>query len=279
MLKRVIALAVLLPLSACIQQNSLPADYPIVQADVPKQPGDVITELSSPVIIHRNGTADLYHPSINHTASLRAFRQHIAEGLPVNTADAHGLPAVAHAAAVGDVAYLAELIARGAELNYPAALARPEPGNSCIFSGDELSATGLAARYGQTAALQLLLQHGARSYGVEEAIVHDHLDCLQLLHAAGANLHEMEYTTDGIFYPATCNARSEAMLRYLIAHGVSPAIPAENIDQLCNDTASAERYLAMYRNTGVWTQQQVEQFRSTSHLYRAPAPAPAPPRH
>ena len=279
MQKLAIALAALLSLSACIQQNSLPANYPMAKAVVPELPGDVVTELSSPIIVHNNGIPELHHPRINHTAALRAFKQHIAKGLPVNTTDAHGLPAVAHAAAVGDVAYLAELIARGAELNYPAALDRPEPGNSCLFSGDELSATGLAARYGQAAALQLLLHHGARPYGVQEAIVRDRLDCLQLLHAAGANLHEMEYTTDGIFYPATCDARSEAVLRYLIAHGVSPAIPAENIGLHCNDTASAERYLAMYRNTGVWTPQQVEEYRSTCPLYRAPEPAPAPPRH
>ena len=148
---------------------------------------------------------------------------------------------------------------------------------SCLFSGDELSATGLAARYGQTAALQLLLQHGARPYGTEMAIIHNHLDCLQLLHAAGADLHEGEYTTDGVFYPATCNARSEEVLRFLIDHGVSPAIPFDNnINHRCSDVPSAERYLNMYRNTGVWTPQQIEEFRRTSPLYRTVAPSPAP---
>ena len=249
-------LAALLMLSACVWQDS--------------QQTDVITTLSTPVYGNHNGVEGLHYPEINHSAALRAFKRDIADGLPVNTTGPHGLPAVAHAAAVGDVAYLAELIARGAELNYPAALNRPEPGNSCLFSGDELSATGLAARYGHAAALQLLLLHGARPYGVQEAIVHDHLDCLKLLHAAGANLHEMEHTTDGIFYPASCDARSEPVLRYLIANGVSPAIPAKNIRQLCNDTASAERYLAMYLNTGVWTPQQVEEYRRTAPLFRTP---------
>lgn len=258
MTRYLVLLAALLLLSACVWQNT--------------QPADVITTLSTPVIEHNNGVVELRHPQINHSALLRDFKRDIAAGLPVNTTGAHGLPAVAHAAAVGDVAYLTELIARGAELNYAAALNRPEPGNSCLFSGDELSATGLAACYGQTAALQLLLQHGARPYGVEMAIIHDHLDCLQLLHAAGGDLHEGEYTTDGIFYPATCNARSEEVLRFLIDHGVSPKIPFDNIDQLCNDVPSAERYLTMYRNTGVWSPQQIEEFRRTSHLYRNVTP-------
>lgn len=263
MTRHLVLLAALLTLSACVWQNT--------------QPADVITTLSTPVIEHNNGVVELRHPQINHSALLREFKRNIADGLPINTTGAHGLPAVAHAAAVGDVAYLTELIARGAELNYAAALNRPEPGNSCLFSGDELSATGLAARYGQTEALRLLLQHGARPYGVEMAIAHDHLDCLQLLHAAGADLHEGEYTTDGIFYPATCNARSEGVLRFLIAHGVSPAIPFNNIGQLCSDVPTAERYLTMYRNTGVWTPQQIEEFRRTSPLYRSPAPSPTQP--
>ena len=269
-MKKRLTLASLLILSSCVWQNTLSADYPLVKCEVPEQPGDIVTTLSEPYFGQIDGVVALIHERINHTASLRAFKRHIADGLPVNTTDAHGLPAVAHAAAVGDTAYLAELIARGAELNYPAALNRPEPGNSCLFSGDELSATGLAARYGQAAALQLLLRHGARPYGVQEAIVHDHLDCLKLLHAAGASLHEMEHTTDGIFYPASCDARSEPVLRYLIANGVSPAIPAKNIRQHCNDTASAERYLAMYLNTGVWTPQQVEEYRRTAPLFRTP---------
>ncbi len=263
MLERLTSIAALLMLSACVWQES--------------QPTDIITTLSTPVYGNHNGVEGLHYPEINHSAALRAFKRDIADGQPVDTTDAHGLPAVAHAAAVGDVAFLAELIARGAELNYPAALNRPEPGNSCLFSGDELSATGLAARYGQTAALQLLLQHGARPYGTEMAIIHNHLDCLQLLHAAGADLHEGEYTTDGVFYPATCNARSEEVLRFLIDHGVSPAIPFDNnINHRCSDVPSAERYLNMYRNTGVWTPQQIEEFRRTSPLYRTVAPSPAP---
>lgn len=263
MIRHLVPLAALLLLSACVWQES--------------QPTDVITTLSTPVYGNHNGVEGLHYPEINHSAALRAFKRDIADGQPVDTTGAHGLPAVAHAAAVGDVAFLAELIARGAELNYPAALNRPEPGNSCLFSGDELSATGLAARYGQTAALQLLLQHGARPYGTEMAILHNHLDCLQLLHAAGADLHEGEYTTDGVFYPATCNARSEEVLRFLIDHGVSPAIPFDNnINHRCSDVPSAERYLNMYRNTGVWTPQQIEEFRRTSPLYRTVAPSPAP---
>lgn len=275
MRKAALTLTSLLVLSACVWQNTQPAGYPMVKGEPAAQPGDIITTLSKPTIVWKDGSPELLHEKINHTASLCALKHHIAEGLPVNTPDAHGLPAVAHAAAVGDVAYLAELIARGAELNYPAALKRPEPGNSCLFSGDELSATGLAARYGQAAALQLLLHHGARPYGVEMAIVHDHLDCIKLLHAAGGDLHEGEYTTDGIFYPATCNARSEEVLRYLIAHGVSPRIPAENITQCCPDVNAAERYLNMYLRTGVWSPQQAAQFRRTSPLYQSSPALPA----
>lgn len=263
-------------LSSCVWQNSLPPDYPMVKAELTAQPGDVITTLSTPTIVWKDGPPELLHEKINHTSSLRALKRHIAGGLPVDTPDAHGLPAVAHAAAVGDVAYLTELIARGAELNYPAALNRPEPGNSCLFSGDELSATGLAAQYGHAAALQQLLRHGARPYGVEMAILHDHLDCLKLLHAAGGDLHEGEHTTDGIFYPATCNARSEEVLRYLIAHGVSPRIPAEHI-KCCPDVNSAERCINMYLRTGAWSPQQAAQFRSTSPLYHTPPAPPAPP--
>ncbi len=277
MRKAALTLTSLLVLSSCVWQNTQPAGYPMVKAELTAQPGDVITTLSTPTIVWKDGPPELLHEKINHTASLRALKRHIAEGLPVDTPDAYGLPAVAHSAAVGDVAYLTELIARGAELNYPAALERPEPGNSCLFSGDELSATGLAARYGQTTALQLLLRHGAHPYGVEETIVHDHLDCLKLLHAAGGDLHEGEHTTDDIFYPATCNARSEEVLRYLITHGVSPRIPAENITQCCPDVNAAERYLNMYLRTGAWSPQQAAQFRSTSPLYHTPPAPPAPP--
>ena len=256
-------IAPLLLLSACIWQNSLPSDYPMTGADVTEQEGDIITELNARTCITKGGVVELVHPVINHTAALRAFKQHIANGLPVNTPDSYGLPAVAHAAAVGDVAFLTELIDRGAELNYPASLNRPEPGNSCIFGGDDLSATALAAKNGQTAALEILLHHGARPYGVELAICHDHLDCLKLLHAAGGDLHEGEYTFDDELYPNSGNARSLGVLTYLINNGVSRKIPLRNLSDLTTGRESALPYIDMYLRTGIWTKEQAEQFLRT----------------
>ncbi len=245
----------------------------MITADIAAQTGDVITELSArSSYISKSGIVEIYYPKINHTAALKAFKQHIANGLPINTPDSFGLPAVAHAAAVGDTAYLSELIARGAELNYPAALNRPEPGNSCIFGENDLSATALAAQHGQTAALELLLRHGARPFGVQMAIRHDRLDCLKLLHAAGGDLHEGEYSFDGELYPNTCNARSEAVLLFLIQHGVSSKIPVRSLPS--SDITSARRYIDMYLRTGVWTKAQAEQFLRT--YYPKPTPVPAP---
>ncbi len=243
-------------------------------ADITAQEGDIVTELSARSRATKDGAVELYYPTINHTAALRAFKQHIANGLPVNTADSFGLPALAHAAAVGDVAFLTELIARGAELNYPAALNRPEPGNTCLFSGNDLSATALAAKNGQTAALEILLRHGAHPYGVDLAISHDHLDCLKLLHVAGGNLHEGEYTFDDEFYPSSCDARSLAVLTYLINNGVSRKIPLRSLSNLSTDRESAMPYIDMYLSTGIWTKEQAEQFLNTYYPLNIVSPSP-----
>lgn len=267
-------LAPLLLLSSCIWQNSLPPDYPMTGADITAQEGDIITELSARSRATKDGAVELYYPTINHTATLRAFKQHIANGLPVNTADSFGLPALAHAAAVGDIAFLTELIARGAELNYPAALNRPEPGNTCIFSGNDLSATALAAKNGQAAALEILLRHGAHPYGVDLAISHDHLDCLKLLHAAGGDLHEGEYTFDDEFYPSSCDARSLEVLTYLINNGVSRKIPLRSLSNLSSDRESAMPYIDMYQSTGIWTKEQAEQFLNTYYPLNIVSPSP-----
>lgn len=264
-------------LSACVSQTGIPENYPMTAADVPTQAGDVVTELSARSYMDKDGTVVLHYPKINHTAALQAFKRHIAAGLPVNTTDSFGLPAVAHAAAVGDVTFLTELIARGAELNYAAALKRPEPGNSCIFSGDDLSPTALAAQHGQTAALELLLRHGAHPYGVERAIDYDHLDCLKRLHAAGGNLHEGEYTCDDEFYPNTCNARSAAMLAYLLNNGISSNIPLRSLSNLTTNRESAKPYIDMYLRAGIWPPAQAEQFLNT--YYPLTTVSPTPPQH
>lgn len=269
-----ILLAPFLFLSSCVWQNSQPTDYPMTAADIPAQEGDIITELNARTRTTKDGGVELFYPVINHSAALRAFKQHLANGLPVNTADSFGLPAVAHAAAVGDVPFLTELIARGAELNYPAALNRPEPGNTCIFGGDDLSATALAAKNGQTAALELLLRHGAHPYGVNLAISHDHLDCLKLLHAAGGDLHEGEYTFDDELYPNSCLARSMPVLTYLINNGVSRSIPLRSLADRSTDRESARRYIDMYLRTGIWTPQQAEQFLNTYYPSHLAPPAP-----
>lgn len=269
-----ILLAPFLFLSSCIWQNSQPTDYPMTAADIPAQEGDIITELNARTRTTKDGGVELFYPVINHSAALRAFKQHLANGLPVNTTDSFGLPAVAHAAAVGDVPFLTELIARGAELNYPAALNRPEPGNSCIFGGDDLSATALAAKNGQTAALDLLLRHGAHPYGVPLAISHDHFDCLKLLHAAGGDLHEGEYTFDDELYPNSCLARSMPVLTYLINNGVSRRIPLRSLADHSTDRESARRYIDMYLRTGIWSPQQAEQFLNTYYPSHLAPPAP-----
>lgn len=270
-------LAPFLLLSSCIWQNSLPTDYPMTAAAIPTQEGDITTELNARAGTTKDGVVELFYPVINHSAALRAFKQHLANGLPVNTADSFGLPAVAHAAAVGDVPFLTELIARGAELNYPAALNRPEPGNTCIFGGDDLSATALAATKGQTAALELLLRHGAHPYGVDLAISHDHLDCLKLLHAAGGDLHEGEYTFDDELYPNSCLARSMPVLTYLINNGVSRSIPLRSLADRSTDRESARRYIDMYLRAGIWTPQQAEQFLNTYYPRHLAPPAPPAP--
>lgn len=268
-------LSALSVLCACVSQNDIPENYPMTDADVPTQAGDVVTELSAKSsYVAKDDAVVLRYPKINHTAALQAFKRHIAAGLPVNTTDSFGLPAVAHAAAVGDVPFLTELIARGAELNYAAALKRPEPGNSCIFSGDDLSATALAAQHGQTVALELLLRHGAHPYGVERAINYDHLDCLKLLHAAGGNLHEGEYTVDDEFYPNTCNARSAAMLAYLLNNGVSRNIPLRSLSNLTTNRESAKPYIDMYLRADIWTPAQAEQFLNTYYPLTTVSPTP-----
>ncbi len=262
-------------LSACVSQISIPENYPMTAADVPTQAGDIVTELNAQSsYMDKEGTVVLHYPKINHTAALHAFKRLIAAGLPVNTTDSFGLPAVAHAAAVGDAAFLTELIARGAELNYAAALNRPEPGNSCIFSGDDLSPTALATQYGQTATLELLLRHGAHPYGVDTAINCDHLDCLKLLHAAGGNLHEGEYTFDDEFYPNTCSARSYAVLEYLLNNGISRNIPLRSLSNLTTNRESAKPYIDMYLRVGIWTHAQAEQFLNTYYPLNTVSPTP-----
>lgn len=248
----IVSAGILLSCSS-LSTDDLKNRYPLAAVTTPEQQGDIVTGLP-PSVWHGLD-------KINHSASLRAFKEYIEEGLPVNTPDVHGIPALGHAAATGDIEYLNYLFDEDAEPHYPAADNRPTPGNSCVFAGLDLSPTGLAAAHGRTEAVRLLLAHGAKPLGVQNAIVHDHLDILKLLHEAGANLHEGEYETDGIFYPNTCHAKSDAMLVYLIENGVSKEIPAENIREICCNEVDMEKYLAMYVRNQIWTEEQAKDFR------------------
>ena len=114
----------------------------------------------------------------------------------------------------------------------------------------------------------------AHPYGVEKAIDYDHLDCLTLLHAAGGNLHEGEYICDDEFYPNTCNARSSAVLEYLLNNGGSRNIPLRSLSNLTNNRESAKPYIDMYLRAGIRTPAQAEQFLNTYYPLNTVSPTP-----
>lgn len=255
-MRNLVLISIFCLLHSCttLEPEELKDNYPLGEVTCPAQKGDVITELS--VSPKRQHLAQM-----NHTASLRAFNEYFLHGLDINTPDVHGVPAVGHAAALGDMEYLQTLIDQDADLHYPAAEIPMEGGNSNIVGYNELSPVGLAAHHGHTAAVRLLLEHGATPRGVQVCIQQNRLGILKILKAAGANLHEGEYCTDGVFFPNTCEARTEEMLRYLINNGISKEVPFQSLAERCGNKKEAEYYIGMYLRNGIWTKEQAKQFR------------------
>lgn len=237
--------------SSCssMQRDELQNHYPIGMVTAAAEKGDVISELDLPPSLK-------HMAKMNHTASIRAFREYFAAGLDIDTTDWYGVPAVGHAAAIGDMTLLRRLIAEGADLHYPEA--DREISNEPYFN--DLSPVALAARHGQTNAVRLLLEHNATPRGVSRCILEDRIQILNILRINGADLHAGEYSFNGEFYPNTCLARSEKMLRYLIDHGVSSNIPLNYLLTL-NDRKTARKLLALYEKVGICTHEDAENFR------------------
>lgn len=243
--------AVLLSHCNSLQRDELRQHYPIGMITAVEEQGDIITELDLPPS-HR------HMARMNHTASLRAFIEYQQAGLDIDTPDWYGVPAIGHAAAIGDMSALRLLINAGADLHYPEA--EREVSNE-PYSND-LSPVALAARHGQRSAAQLLLLHGANPRGIGPCILADRIDMLDLLTANGADIHEGEYRYNGTFYPNTCLARSEKMLTYLIKRGVSREIPLEYLLTL-NDRKTARKLLNLYQKLGICTEQTAKEFIKT----------------
>lgn len=192
---------------------------------------------------------------INHQKRLDIFKKLIKNGLDVNATDNEGVPALGHAAAVGDVAYMKALLGRGARVTFRNL--EENLLNDMYWSPN--SPMDLAAKFRQKEAALLLLQHGANPRGIRNAIAADDREMIDLLLAHGADIHQDENLYDEEV-PNLCFAKSASMVRYLVDKGCS----VDQAIRYFSDHYSGnirEKY-RLFEEAGVLTDKQRQAFKS-----------------
>ena len=192
---------------------------------------------------------------INHQKRLDIFKKLIKNGLDVNATDNEGVPALGHAAAVGDVAYMKALLGRGARVTFRDL--EENLLNDMYWSPN--SPMDLAAKFRQKEAALLLLQHGANPRGIKKAIVADDREMIDLLLAHGADIHQDENIYDEEV-PNLYFAKSASMVRYLVDKGCS----VDQAIRYFSDHYSGnkrEKY-RLFEDAGVLTDKQRQVFMS-----------------
>lgn len=193
---------------------------------------------------------------INHQKRLDIFKKLIKNGLDVNATDNEGVPALGHAAAVGDVAYMKALLGRGARVTFRNL--EENLLNDMYWSPN--SPMDLAVEFRQKEAALLLLQHGANPRGIRNAIAADDREMIDLLLAHGADIHQDENIYDEVV-PNLYFAKSASMVRYLVDKGCSVDQAIRYFSDGYSGRNIREKY-RLFEDAGVLTDKQRQAFKS-----------------
>ena len=185
---------------------------------------------------------DMSNLLIDYDARLEIFKKQISKGVDVNACDDWpGLPALAYAAACGDLEYIKELFARGASPRYE----RDDKEKEWVPFDREFNSVALAYGQGHREVAIYLLQHGAKARGVIAAIENDDIEFLDMLLAHGAKITEDEEFRENpsnLLY-----AQSERMLQYMLGKGADKKKALDNLvrmsDLYANPEAKREGYV------------------------------------
>ena len=191
--------------------------------------------------------------AIDHDTRLEIFKKQISKGVDVNACDSWpGIPALAYAAACGDMEYIKELFARGASPRYE----RDDEDAEGVPMDHDYNPVSLALEHGHRDVAIYLLQHGAKARGVEKAIGKDDIELLDILLAHGAKITENETPREN---PSNLlDAESAQMLQYLLKKGADKKKAVKHLVRMSKTSLNPEEYRARCVRIGLVTERELK---------------------
>jgi ankyrin repeat protein len=175
-----------------------------------------------------------------------------------------GATVIQWAAYHGKTAIVDQLIAAGAEVDYPSACcighldAIPEHADPDAMSADGFRVLALAAAFGHNNIVRLLLDRAANPNGsspalgqlpiLQSAVFGRNLEAVRMLAEAGADMNGRQGGGFTALMGASQNGDFE-MVKYLLAHGADPLLQSDD-GKSAGDYASTEEVRALMSHVG-----------------------------